>query len=306
MKITDRDVTKEELKHIYDDFAKIDIEMGIPQVERMRYSYVAEENGEVVGFVSGLASHKWLVLTNMWVKAGYRRKGLGAKLLSMFEEKVKTVGIEHIHTWMMNMHPDNENDFTWTIGCGNEHFYAKMGYGAYTIIENFFNIEGIHHVGYRKDILLKPNEVVLNNVGQHINIVDREITQDELTHINELMKQERQNIFLDRNQTKHSRVIEDNNEVIGYASGYTNYDWFMLTDLWIKAEYRRHGLGSKLLLQLENHVKDVGIKHVYTWTAGEANARFYEGLGYKCFTVFENSFGVMGIHHIGYRKELPR
>jgi len=300
MKIINRDATSEEIKHIYDDFTKIEIALGIPQVERKRYSYIAEENGEVIGFVSGLAGHKWLTLTNMWVKAEHRRNGIGTKLHCLFEEKIKATGIEHIHTWMMNIQPGNENDFTWTIGCGNEHFYERVGYSICAVIENFFNVDGIHHVAYRKDLLAEPNEIAFSN----INFIDREITQNELKCINELMKQERQKIFPQRNQARYYRVIENNGEIIGYAAGYTNYDWFMLTDMWTKQEYRRQGLGSKLLQELEKQMHDIGIKHVYTWTMGEANARYYESVGYMCFTVLENSFGVEGIHHIGFRKDL--
>jgi len=303
VKIVDRNLTKDEHKYIYDDFTKIDIGMGIPQVERKRYSYIAEKNGAIIGFVSGLAGHKWLSLTNMWVKAEHRRKGIGARLLQMFEEKIYAAGIEHIHTWMMNMQPGNENDYVWTIGGGNEHFYEKMGYSIYTIIENFFDVEGIHHVGYRKDLLPKSEAALRDVNDEHICIMDREIAQHELELVYKLMKQESQNIFPHRNQVKYSRVIEDNGEVIGYAAGYTNYKWFMLTDMWTKSEYRRQGLGSKLLLLLEEQIRNAGIEHVYTWTMGENNARYYESLGYKCFTVFENSFGVEGIHHIGYRKD---
>ena len=303
MKIVDRDVTKDEREYIYNDFAKIEIGMGIPQVERKRFSYIAEKNGELVGFVSGLGAHKWLTMTDMWVKAEHRRKDIGARLLQMFEEKIKALGIEHIHTWIMNMLPGNEYDYVWTIGCGNEHFYEKMGYSIYTIIENFFDIDGIHHIGYKKDFLPKSESVPLDYKDEHICFVDREIMQNELELVYKLMKQERQNIFPQRSQIKYSRVIEDSGEVIGYVAGYTNHKWFMLTDMWTKPGYRRQGLGSKLLLLLEEHVRNIGMKHVYTWTTGGNNARYYESLGYKCFAVFENSFGVEGIHHIGYRKD---
>jgi N-acetylglutamate synthase-like GNAT family acetyltransferase len=304
MEFVDRDATEDELKYIYDDFVKIEIGLGIPQTERRRYSYVAEYSGEIVGFVSGLTSNKWLLLSNMWVKQGYRRKGTGTRLIMMFEERVRAAGIEHIYTWMMNTRRGNENDFVWTIGCGNEYFYGKMGYSAYTVIKDFFGAEGIHHVGYRKDILLKPNKALFGGENERIQIVEREITQSELGQINELMKQERQTVFPRRKQDKYSRVIADKGEIIGYAAGYTDYEWFVLTDMWVKSEYRRQGLGSELLLFLVKKVKDTGILHIYTWTMGQNNARYYESLGYTSFAVLENFFEVEGINHIGYRKDL--
>ena len=300
MKIISREITEDERKYIYDDFVDIEIGLGISQAERVRYSYVARENGDVVGYASGIISYKWFVLSNMWVKAEHRRNRIGTKLLCMLEEKIKAAGARHVYTWMTS--PDNENDFVWTIGHGNEHFYEKMGYRSYTVIENFFDVEGIHHVGYRKD-LLKFNDISLNDAGGNVCITNNEITQDEFRRIGELVKQERLNLFPQREQVKYSYVIENNGGVIGYVAGFTNYKWFVLTDMWTKREYRRQGLGSKLLLFLEEQVKAAGVRHMYTWTMGRDNAQYYESLGYKCFTVLEDFFDVEGISHIGYRKD---
>lgn len=73
MKITDRDITKQELQDIYDDFTKIEIQDGIPQVKQERHQFIAEENGIIIGFASGLTNHKWFYLSDMWVHENYRR-----------------------------------------------------------------------------------------------------------------------------------------------------------------------------------------------------------------------------------------
>jgi len=139
MQITDRDITKEELQNIYDDFKKIEIQDGVPQAEQKRYGFIAEDNGVVLGFASGLTNHKWFSLTDLWVHEDYRRQGLGAKLLRMLEDKVKLMGIEHIYTW--------------TTGFINPKFYEKQGYKVFTIFEDFCEIEGYHQIGYRKDFV---------------------------------------------------------------------------------------------------------------------------------------------------------
>jgi len=139
MKITDRDITKTELKDIYDDFKKIERQDGVPEHEQTRYQFIAEENDQVVGFASGLTNHKWFYLTDLWVHEDYRRQGLGAKLLAKLEDKVKSLGIEHIYTW--------------TSGFINPQFYEKQGYRSFTVFEDFFEVEGYHHIGYRKDLI---------------------------------------------------------------------------------------------------------------------------------------------------------
>ena len=137
MIITDRDVTKQELKDIYDDFKKIERQDGVPDVAQVRHSITAEENGIVVGFASGLTNHKWFYLSDLWVHEDYRRQGLGTKILAMLEEKIKSIGIEHIYAW--------------TSGFINPKFYEKQGYKTFTVFEDFFEVEGYHYIGYRKD-----------------------------------------------------------------------------------------------------------------------------------------------------------
>lgn len=137
MKITDREITKTELDEIYANFKKIEKQDGVPVIEQKRYNVVAEENGTVVGFASGLTNHKWFFLSDLWVREEYRRQGLGATILSMLENDIKAIGIEHIYTW--------------TSGFSNPKFYEKQGYYSFTVFENFFEVKGYHRIGYRKD-----------------------------------------------------------------------------------------------------------------------------------------------------------
>ena len=139
MIITDRDISKKELNDIYDDFKEIEIQDNVPPNNQRRYQFIAEENDIIIGFASGLTNHKWFYLTDMWVHEDYRRQGLGTKLLTMLEDKVKSIGMEHI--------------WTWTTGFRNPKFYEKLGYRVFTIFEDFCEIKGYHKTGYRKDLI---------------------------------------------------------------------------------------------------------------------------------------------------------
>jgi len=139
MKITDREITKKELQDIYDDFTKIEIQDGVPQVKQERYNVVAEENDIVIVFASGLTNHKCFYLSDLWVHEDYRRQGLGSKILKMLEDKVKSTGIEIM--------------WTWTTGFTNPKFYESQGYKVFTIFKNCCGIEGYHNIGYRKDFI---------------------------------------------------------------------------------------------------------------------------------------------------------
>jgi len=138
-----------------------------------------------------------------------------------------------------------------------------------------------------------------------MTISDREITQDELKAIYADFEEiERRDGVPLCKQKRYSHVAEENGIAIGFASGLTNHKWFCLTDLWVHEDFRRQGLGSGLLTMPENTVRSIGVAHIYTWTSGFRNPLFYEALGYRVFTVFEDFFEVEGYHHIGYRKDL--
>ena len=137
MTITDRDISKKELDDIYQDFKVIETQDEVPPNNQRRYQFVAEENGIVIGFASGLTNHKWFYLSDMWVHENHRRQGLGAKLLKMLEDKVVSIGMKHI--------------WTWTTGFINPKFYESQGYEIFTVFEDFCEVKGYHQVGYRKD-----------------------------------------------------------------------------------------------------------------------------------------------------------
>jgi len=138
-----------------------------------------------------------------------------------------------------------------------------------------------------------------------MTITTRDITKQELADIYaDFKKIEQLDGVPDLPQVRHQFVAEEAGQVIGFASGLTNHKWFCLTDLWVHEDFRRQGLGAKLLRMLEKKIQAIGIEHVYLWTSGFINPLFYENQGYRVFTVFEDFFEVEGYHHIGYRKDL--
>ncbi|MBR1752400.1 MAG: GNAT family N-acetyltransferase [Ruminococcus sp.] len=136
--ITDRDITDEELRRIYDDFKSIEAADGVPESEIKRYQFILEEGGSVIGYVSGITEHRWFYLTDLWVESSHRRCGLGSKLLLKMEKKAEEIGMLHIYLW--------------TAGRINPLFYEKNGYTAFTVLENKYEVEGYHQTGYRKDL----------------------------------------------------------------------------------------------------------------------------------------------------------
>lgn len=134
---------------------------------------------------------------------------------------------------------------------------------------------------------------------------EREITPGELESIyDDFRRTELADGIPQRKSERFQFLLEDGERVAGYVSGITEHKWFYLTDLWIEAPLRRQGHGTRLLGMIERKAKEAGMEHIYLWTAGPANSRFYEANGYTPFTVLENKFEVEGYHQTGYRKDL--
>ncbi len=101
-------------------------------------------------------------------------------------------------------------------------------------------------------------------------------------------------------------VIEDNNQILGYAYASTfkdraAYQWCVETSIYIKKDARRAGLGKELYLELENRLKAQGILNLNACIGYPENedehltfdsVRFHEKLGYSMVGEF---------HKCGYK-----
>jgi GNAT superfamily N-acetyltransferase len=80
-------------------------------------------------------------------------------------------------------------------------------------------------------------------------------------------------------------VALDGAQLIGCASGlrHDQDNWFFLTDLLVEKPYRGQGFGAALLRRLEQRVAGLGVKFIWTWTAGYEAPGFYQKQGYHIF-----------------------
>lgn len=80
------------------------------------------------------------------------------------------------------------------------------------------------------------------------------------------------------------------------------WDWLYVDELWVQEQYRGQGVGRYLMLQAEEFAKNRNIIGLWLWTQSWQAESFYQKLGYKEFTRF-NDFP-RGHSRIGFRKEL--
>lgn len=139
-----RDMTDAEYKREQVAFDEHGLEFGNAPEKQERYGFVATDNGKFVGTSSGLAqknnSHygEYFYLSDLLIEKEYRKHGYGEKLLSLLEDKIKTLGIKYV--------------WTWTAEYEAETFYLKHGYEVFTRFENFYP-SGHDRVGFIKKVL---------------------------------------------------------------------------------------------------------------------------------------------------------
>jgi GNAT superfamily N-acetyltransferase len=143
-----------------------------------------------------------------------------------------------------------------------------------------------------------------------IRFLEREMTEAEFA---------RMNAGFDEHTLEHGNpiqtserygfVVMDGERFIGCASGIAYKDgpvyngWFYLTDLFIEKEYRGQGLGAAVLRKLEERAAALGIRNIWTFTAGYEAPGFYKKQGYEVFCEHENWY-TSGHSRIGLRKNL--
>jgi GNAT superfamily N-acetyltransferase len=143
-----------------------------------------------------------------------------------------------------------------------------------------------------------------------IHFCEREMTDAEFA---------RMNAGFDEHSLQHGNPVEtaerygfvvmDGETFIGCSSGlayrgdgvYNN--WFYLSDLFIEQPYRGQGLGAAILGKLEARVAGLGIRYIWTWTAGYEAPGFYKQQGYTVFCELENWY-FSGHSRVGLRKSL--
>jgi GNAT superfamily N-acetyltransferase len=141
-----------------------------------------------------------------------------------------------------------------------------------------------------------------------IHYIEREMTDAEFA---------RMNAGFDEHTIEHGNPIETaerfgfvvmNDETfvgcasgLAYIGGGVYNDWFFLTDLFIEKDYRGRGLGAIILGKLEDKLAALGIRHIWTWTAGYEAPGFYKKQGYKVFCELENWYST-GHSRFGLRK----
>ncbi len=90
------------------------------------------------------------------------------------------------------------------------------------------------------------------------------------------------------NFKRFSFVAKENDQIIGYLTGFSYYSEITINNLIVLKKYRGRGVGTKLIKYVENFFKDKGFNNINLVTNEFQAPKFYENCGFELEFVREN------------------
>jgi GNAT superfamily N-acetyltransferase len=98
--------------------------------------FLRNEEGRLVGGLTGGTYWGWLYVEDLWIPEGVRRQGWGTRLLQAAEQAAKRRGCRHVHLDTMSLQA--------------LPFYQKQGYTVFGVLED--QPEGHRRYYLKKDL----------------------------------------------------------------------------------------------------------------------------------------------------------
>ena len=110
----------------------------------------------------------------------------------------------------------------------------------------------------------------------------RDPSKEEIEFVREALTQFNRERVGDDGHTPLNLTEHDGaGNIIGGLLGGTYWDWMYVDILWVKEEYRKMGIGSKLLAEAEREAARRGCHHVHLDTMSWQAPEFYKKHGYE-------------------------
>ena len=114
-----------------------------------------------------------------------------------------------------------------------------------------------------------------------INITDKLDKRDEAELTNHLADYNFSKADYTKPKDLGVFLRDDNEKIIGGLVGHTWGNWFFIKTLWVHEDYRRDGLGSRILTMAEDKAVERGCKYAFIDTFSFQAPDFYPKMGYK-------------------------
>jgi len=102
----------------------------------------------------------------------------------------------------------------------------------------------------------------------------------------------------------HLIYRDQDDQIAAGLKSVTGWGWLYISTLWVAADSRRKGIGTKLLQQAEREARERGCDYACLTTFSFQAPRFYERRGYVAFGILDDYPD--GQQMIFLKKRLPR
>ena len=110
----------------------------------------------------------------------------------------------------------------------------------------------------------------------------RDPSKEEIEFVREALTQfNRERVGDDGHAPLNLTEHDEAGNIIGGLLGGTYWGWMYVDILWVKEEYRKMGIGSKLLAEAEREAARRGCHHVHLDTMSWQAPEFYKKHGYE-------------------------
>ncbi len=234
---------------------------------------IADDDGNVVaGLIFDIGS-KIMWLHVLWVDERYRRQGFASALIRKAERtaREKNCCLSIVGSFDFQAKP----------------FYEKHGYTVYGVVEDW--PKGHCNYALRKQ-LDRPSPDHVPSKPQKESKYEVEVgNEDDLKAICDGLGTYNQTQIPDErvNETLGKKITNKNGEMIAaYIASIDEWN-AAYPSVWVEERYRKQGIGTYLLRELERELKEKGAYVMLVWTS-DWQAGFFVKQGFTVCTVAED------------------
>ena len=259
------DLTKEEAIYIGEKIGEI-VPREVDAEDEEFVLKVENENGEIIGgCIAEAYEYHWsrVLLEELWVDEQYRHQGIGSMIIREVERIAREKGcrVVTLGTASYNARP----------------FYEKHGYTVFKTLKKVNGYIDYSLVKYLdKDT---SNYVPTNNCGTRFKVSlgnedDADVIQDGLDTYDEAYEPKYENVDF------YKKLVDKDDKFTAGMIAVVKKDAYGYVEaLFVEEPFRRQGLGTYLLQEVENLAKENNASVVLT-SAGDWNVDFFKKNGY--------------------------
>lgn len=217
-----------------------------------------DDTGEIIGGVSAEFDFGWMFVDILWVAAGQRGQGLGARLLHAAEQTALLHGVDRCYLMTSEFQAPR--------------FYPRQGYQE--IARTRERPPGYDMIHFIK----RPISQTTYDTSFEIQYPP---VTDDLKALDNGLRRHATPIAPIDIRSIATVAIDDTGDIYGGVEGIQFWGWGEVRAIWIADERRGEGLGRRLMTAFEAAIRERGAHHIVADVTDWQSPDFFKALGYQ-------------------------